>query len=286
MPSIREFPLDTAALGTHMYREEPHRTTSTGVCIPEDMRTELQVFLSQFLRFIGCTETLFMRVDAFLTAQSLSIIEINVELQDGWGIALNLLRASGNHLHENKQAAWPTEIIAYNDDYLPEFELARNEFARLGHTLSIASWEERPNVPLKSPFDDKLHLAQFSRTWKGTRVHVPKTDWVERTAWDALPEDVVFKFRHKYGEQALRAHYSVIQRSRIGKGKFLREMYNAGHVVVQERMEPCRLADGSVTQAIILCADDEPITGYLQVAPAGVFVINDRTAAKGPLVFE
>lgn len=286
MPRIHEYGLDTAMLATRMYREEPHRTTSFGVSIPEDVRAELQVFLGQFLCFVGCTEQLFMRIDAFLSLQGLNIIEINAELQDGWGVALNLLRASNGRMRLNDRASWPTEIIAYSSDYVPEFELARQEFAHLGHACDIVMSADRPDVPMKSVFDDKLYLAQFSQVWNGVRIQTPKTSWADNTTWDSLPEDAVFKFRHKYGAQALRARYSVIQRSGIGKGRFVREMYDAGHVVVQERIEPFRLGDESVTQAILLCANDKPITGYLQVAPADTFVINDRTAAKGPLVFE
>ena len=286
MPTIRTFTLDSAELAERIYRDYPHKTTSVGATLTESVQHELKEFLEAYLRFLGSNEHQFLRLDVFLSDDVLNVIEINAELQDGWGVALNLLRASGNTLPMCNGAKFPTEIIAYSEDYLPEFELAQNELARIGKEMQIAWWRDRPGIPSKSLFDDKMYLAQFSREWRGDQVHIPKTYWAENTAWEQLPDDVVFKFRHKYGEQAQRARYSVACRADIGKGKFVRQCYTAGHAVVQERIEPLRLEDGSATQAIIMCSGCHPITGYLQVAPPNVFVINDRTACKGPLVFE
>jgi hypothetical protein len=209
-----------------------------------------------------------------------------VELQDGWGVALNLLRASGNTPRPIKGTMLPMEIIAYSEDYIPEFELAQREFAILGHEMQIVGWRERQGVASKSKFDDKLYLAKFSRVWCGNLVRVPAIHDILSTCWDDLPDDVVFKFREKYGEASRKARYSVARRAQIGKGKYMRQCYNEGTAVAQEYTEPLRLEDGSATQAIILCSGATPVTGYLQVAPQGVFIINDKTASKGALVLK
>jgi hypothetical protein len=241
MFTIRTFTLNTSEIATSIYRDCPHQTTSVGMILTESARHELGEFLEAYLRFLGSNEHLFLRFDIFLGNDALNVIEVNAELQDGWGVALNLLRASGNTLPVCNDANFPTEIIAYSEDYLSEFKLAQSELARIGKEMKIAWSHDRPGIPSKSPFDDKLCLAQFSREWRGNRVRIPKTYWVENTDWEQLPDDVVFKFRHKYGEPAQRARYSVATRSGIGRGKFMHQSYVAGHVVVQERIEPFRL---------------------------------------------
>lgn len=286
MLTVRTFPLDDSIVAKRIYRDYPHQTTTVGCVIAEPARRELASFLEEFLRFINCGENLYLRLDVFLNGGVLNVIEINVELQDGWGVALNLLRASGNKPKPFNGAVLPPEIIAYSEDYIPEFELAQREFATIGHTMQIVGWRERQGVPSKSKYDDKLYLADFSRLWRGSLVHVPPMYSVENTVWEDLPYDAVFKFREKYGEASRKARYSVARRVDIGKGKFMRQCYNAGTAIAQEYIEPLRLDDGSATQAIILCAGATPMTGYLQVAPQSIFVINDKTASKGALVLE
>lgn len=286
MLTIRTFPLDDSIVARRIYRDYPHQTTTVGCVIAESVQRELTSFLEEFLRFINCDENLYLRLDVFLNSGVLNVIEINIELQDGWGVALNLLRASGNKPKPFSGAVLPREIIAYSEDYIPEFELAQREFAALGHAMQVVGWRERQDVPAKSKYDDKLYLAQFSRLWRGGLVHIPSMYSVGNTVWEDLPHDVVFKFREKYGEASHTARYSVARRTQIGKGKYMRQCYNAGTAIAQEYIEPLRLDDGSATQAIILCAGVTPVTGYLQVAPQGVFVINDKTASKGALVLE
>lgn len=285
MPRVHTFDLDTSVVARRIYRNYTHETTVVGATIETTVCKELSEFLHAYLAENRCSEHVFLRVDAFVDADSLRIIEVNAELQDGWGVALNLLRASGNVPQRNR-APFPTEIIVYYEDYLPEFELAREEFRRLGHEMQIVSWRKRPGVLLKNPLDDKMCLARFSRLWQGSRVRIPRTYWNENTVWEDLPDDVIFKFRHKYGTHSRKAGFSVARRSDIGNGKYIRRCYAKGDVIAQERILPFTTADGSVTQAIILCSGYVPVTGYLQVAPQGTFIINDKTAQKGPLVLE
>ena len=285
MPQLKEFGLDESVVAKRIYRDYSHQTTRAGLVVEKEIRDELHSFLSSFLDFVGSDHSVFLRVDAFAAASVLNIVEINVELQDGWGVALNLLRASGNTPYFNGSTRLPTEIILYREDYLPEFELAQQELALLGHQLEIVGWRTRPGVGAKGAFDSKMYLAKFSQTWCGKRVCVPKTYIADTTPWGDLPQDVVFKFCDKYGKPARKARYSVARRHEIGHGKFMRKCYLAGEAIAQEYIEPLRLENGASTQAIVLCSGCNPLVGYTQVAPPGVFIINDRTAKKGALVF-
>lgn len=295
MTRITQFHLDESILAKTIYKGYPHKTTATGLLLGEEVREELRAFLRQFLQCSGYPEDdLYFRIDAFIGEEGLYIIEINVELQDGWGVALNLLRASGNELFIPYGAIsrLPTVFQNYGNGYRTEFELACEELALLG-------FEKRPIVqdmpsylapgtpvyPPKHELDSKIYLARFAPQWDGESVIVPRMFCVETTPWDAVPEDVIFKFCRKYGPEARKARYSVLDRSKAGKAKFIRRCYNAGTLVAQKRVSPLTLDDGSVTQAVILCVGPQPATGYLQVSPAGTMVINDKTAKAGPLLF-
>ena len=279
-----QFELDSSVVAPVIYKDLPHRTTSVGLKVSKTVQEELQKFLQGFLEFHGRSEhDTFIRVDAFFSQEKLYIIELNVELADGWGVALNLARAcNGGLVLPNTKM--PSKYVAYSSNYLPEYQLAIEEFRLLGHSgVSIEThWGKTEE---KDPLDNKLALEQFSRTQIAGVVGTPRMYSVENTPWVQVPEDVVFKFTEKYGSEATRARYSVKKRSGIGKGEFMRKCYNRGRAIAQERIEPRRLSDGSVTQAIIMCSGSTPVTGYLQVAEAREFIINDRTARKGPLLF-
>jgi hypothetical protein len=285
VPRIQTFELDSSIVAPRIYGTYPHEVTSIGLSIEQDIKEELSRFLEEYLRFLEADAHIFMRVDAFIERDKLNIIEINIECQEGWGIALNLLRASGN-TSSLKNTRLPAEIIQYASDYRPEFELAQKECALLGHDMHIVNWKERPGILARSIFDSKIYLARFAQIWKGKKIHVPNIYLAETVPWEKIPTEVVFKFCEKYGVPACKAKYSVTTRRDIGKGKFMRKCYGEGNAIAQERIAPFQLSDGSVTQAIIMCAGSAPVTGYLQVAPACEFIINDKTARKGPLVFE
>ncbi len=279
------FDMDQSIVAPVTYRDYPHLTTPIGVEIGPKIREELRQLLAGFLKFHKRDEKgTFIRVDAFLSEDGLNIIEFNVELADGWGVALNLARSCGKPVELPVGVELPRRYVAYKSDYLPEYRLAISEFGKLGQN-SMSIKEDFWTSEEKDPLDSKLCLEQFARTWNGDTVRIPKLYSVETTLWESLPENVVFKFTEKYGPEALRARYSVAPREKIGKGKHVRQSYNASRAVAQERIVPHTLHDGSVTQAIIMCSGSIPITGYLQVAPQGEFIINDRTGRKGPLLF-
>ncbi len=296
MPRIKKFELDQSVLAKQIYTGHPHMTTSVGLVIDQRTKSELNRVLQGFLHFAGCDRHVFLRIDVVVDAsEALHVIEINVETQEGWGIALNLLRSSGNSLDEC--SALPAEIINYGDlpeknPYLPEFELARDEFSRVGRTLAVPSWRERPGIPLKSELDDKIHLARFSRVWKqrgeSGRVVLPGGYCRDDCGWQDVPDCAILKFRMKHGPAARRAGFSVIERMdpRLGKGKYVRRSFESGEMVAQDQVAPLMLNMAHRVQAIILCSGSNPVTGYTQIASSDSFVVNDKNSCKGPLVFE
>jgi hypothetical protein len=290
MTQVTEFQLNENVLAKSIYKSYPHKTTQTGLLLKDEVRQELKAFLKHFLQCSGYQEEgLYFRIDAFIGEERLYIIEVNVELQDGWGVALNLIRASGNVLSPNG-AVLPKAFTDYGNGYKAEFELACSELALLGVAAAVTSKQYylAPGQEVRPPkheMDSKMYLARFASRWDSESVIIPRMYCAETTPWDEIPEDVIFKFCHKYGAEALKARYSVIERSNVGKAKFVRKCYNKGTLVAQERVSPLMLDDGSVTQAVIMCAGTEPVTGYLQVSPAGTIVINDKTAKAGPLLF-
>ncbi len=286
MPIIQYFDLDESVVAPTVYRGLPHRATNTGVIIEQEIILELNYFLEEFLRFTGYDhEQLFFRIDAFLREEGLDIIEVNVELQEGWGIALNLLRAAGRIPQMPRDAELPARFVITTTDYLAELQLACQEFKFLGHEASVEVVEDGSTRATKHPLDSKIHLARFCPHWWGEQVAVPHMYHVDYMPWQGIPPDVVFKFCQKYGPESAAARYSVIRRRAAGRAKHLRECYNRRALIAQQCVQPARSPAGEVTQAVILCAQHHPITGYLQVAPPDTFVINDKTGRAGPLVF-
>ncbi len=307
MIQLNRFPLKSELVAPNIYGRYLHRTTDLGVLVPEEHRSELRRFLHEFLRFSGYPEKgVYLRVDAFMNQGQLQIIEINAHFVDGWGIALNLARAAGRPVELNG-ASFPEIWTTSNEIYRPELELACQELTLQGYrcrtmpydevlqrTDTEVYWYGRFNryrdYPLVRPtfgqdLDNKYNLARFSWQWESALVEIPLYYSQEVTDWDELPRNVVFKFCDKAGPEVARARSSVLYRDQIGKGKFVRQCYRAETAVAQEVIRPTRLDDGSLTQLIVMAAGSEPLTGYLQVVPAGTRIINDNST-HGPLIFD
>lgn len=297
MIRFAEFDLNPEVLASTVYLNYPHRTTRSGIVIGQDVRDEVGEFLGQFIASMAAPDGLFFRIDVFIQTHGLQIIEVNVELQDGWGVGLNLLRAAGQPLEIPVGTRMPGQFVDHGDGHTKEFVLACYELKRLGRNCTIVNksrsfghglppLEPKRSFPRKSEWDSKIYLARFSDKWLGKRVGIPAMYCHETTPWEAVPDNVVFKFCHKHGPEAERAKYSVIPRDRAGKAKFIRRCYLDGSLVAQQRIEPACLPDGRAVQAVILCSGTNAVTGYLQVADRETFIINDRTASCGPLVWE
>ncbi len=264
------------------------------------MKAELQEFLTQFLASAGAPDHgVYLRVDAFFDELCLKIIEINACFVDGWGIALNLTRAA-NHPVYLSHVRFPTLWVVEEKLYRPEAELACDELrlhdqqARVIRPGELKQMKKQPLVywygrsrdypnivPAGGPsLDNKLHLARFSRGWQGDLVHTPHCHWNEATPWDELPPDGVVKPCDK--DRANSVQVSNISSHRLPV--HLRQLYEAGKIVVQERIEPYLTPHGSPTQLIIMTAGARPIAGYLQIARPGTFCITDNST-HGPLLF-
>jgi hypothetical protein len=287
MPEFIQLDLDRTKLAASVYRGTSHRTSPWGLIVEQEVKRELEEFLKAFMSFVQCPLDSFLRLDAFPTPRGLTIIEINVELQDGWGVALNLLRAAALPLEIPAGIAMPERFVDYGDGHREELELACSELSLLAHSCSVVEQLLPEGMhPEKSEWDSKMYLARFRHFWAGQHVQVPMMYSVDFASWESIPPNVVLKFTHKYGPESASAGFSVLSREKAGKGRFLRRCYADGKLVAQEKATPALLEDGSVAQVVILCSGSYPITGYTQVAAPRTFVINDRTGAVGPLVFE
>ena len=286
MPQVRNFALNKEIIPERIYKAEKHLVVSTGIEIEFSVQEELRRFLREYLLFIGAPEPTYLRIDAFPRGDCIDIIEVNVELREGWGVGLNLARAAGLPVTVPAGVRLPERFICYSDAYREEFELAQGEFLLLGQNVHITAW--RPEICQRASelaLDDKLHLARFAKVWRSALVRIPSMYVYPDVQYDEVPEHVVFKFRQKMGRLADTAGYSVITRSDPRFRKRIRTWYTDGDMIAQHRVAQMLLEDDSPVQCIIMCAGTEPVTGYLQVAPPDTFVINDKSARKGPLVF-
>lgn len=285
---LSEFLLNPNVLASEIYAGAQHITTPAGLAIPEYVRTKLGEFLAQFIVHAQIPLDLhpFLRIDAFFDEHALHIIEINVETREGWGIALNLLHAAGHLLDQNLALLLPREFITFpSSKYIPEYELAAREAQRYGVEIRHRPYTQKEVGMGTYPYSNKLYLADFSRVWNGTCVHIPPIFHHPHVIWENIPEAVVFKFCNKLSPECQAAGYSVATRAQINRGKHMRRCYTNRNAIAQALIPPALTAGNQVCQAIIMCAGATPVTGYLQVAPAGTFIINDKTAAKGPLIF-
>lgn len=174
MIKFKTFELDRTIVAPVIYRDYPHKTTPVGLVVEMAVVQELKCFLKKFLEFHNRTEAgTFIRVDAFFSENGLQVIELNVELADGWGVALNLARASGNLVTLPLGIELPSHYVAYTSNYISEYQLAVKEFCRLGH--HVGDIESRYcEIEIKDELDNKMCLERFSRIWKGDLVKVPK----------------------------------------------------------------------------------------------------------------
>lgn len=279
MPYLQETLLDRAVVAPSIYGDFPHFVTNLSLVIENKVKTELERFVREYAAFLDADDRYF-RIDLYFDGDRVYVIEVNVEVADGWGVALNLLRAAGREPCE--KATFPSVFPTFPDDpRVTEFKLAVNEFAILGATSSI---EVLP-VRTFDPLDNKLHLARFSDMWVGERVRIPRLYWNGNAAWEDVPEDVYLKFADKFCVEAIRSRYSAKPRSELGKAKQMKQLFAEGNAIAQERVEPSLTACGKQVQAVAMCSGSQVVTGYIQVAPAERSVINDKGTEKGALIF-
>jgi len=279
MPYLKETFLDRAIVAPSIYGDFPHLVTNLSLIIESDIKAELGRFMREYATFLDAEDKYF-RIDLYFDGDRVYVIEVNVEVADGWGVALNLLRAAGRTLFE--RAIFPSVFPTFPDDpRVTEFKLAVNEFAILGVTSSIEALPVRTFDPL----DNKLHLARFSDMWVGERVKVPRLYWNGNATWEDVPQDVYLKFTDKFCPEAVKSRYSAKPRSELGKAKQMKQLFAEGKAIAQERVSASLTECGKQVQAVVMCTGTEVVTGYIQVAPVDRNVINDKGTEKGVLMF-
>lgn len=279
MPYLQKTLLDRAIVASSIYGNSPHLVTDLSLVIEAEIRAELERFMQEYAAFLNAQDKYF-RVDLYFDRDQVYVIEVNVEMADGWGVALNLLRAAGCRPCES--ATFPTTFPTYpGDPRETEFSLAVEEFALLGARASVKELPERTFDPL----DNKLHLARFSDVWEGQRVKIPRLYWNGNAAWEDVPQDVYLKFADKFCIEAIKSRYSAKPRSELGKAKQMKHLFTEGRAIAQERVSPSLTTCGKQVQAVAMCSGSQVVTGYIQVATAERNVINDKGTEKGVLIF-
>jgi hypothetical protein len=279
MPYFQETMLDRAIVAPSIYGDFPHLVTNLSLIVEDDIKVELGQFMREYAAFLDAQDKYF-RIDLYFDADHVYVIEVNVEVADGWGVALNLQRAAGCKPCE--RATFPNVFPTFpGDPRETEFRLAVNEFAFLGVDSSVQLLSER----IFDPLDNKLHLARFADRWVGERVKVPRLYWNGNAAWEDVPQDVYLKFADKFSPEAIRSRYSAKPRSELGKAKQMKQLFAEGSAIAQERVITALTPCGKQVQAVVMCAGSQVVTGYIQVASAGRSVINDKGTLKGPLIF-
>lgn len=281
MLRLQPVPLDRAIVAPSIYANLPHVVTNTGLVIENVVKVELEQFLREYCAFLGVAahEKCF-RIDLYFDQGRVYIIEVNVEVADGWGVSLNLQRAAG--ISPAVPVVVPAVIPTYpHDPRETEFQLAIGEWARLGACISLAVHPER----LIDPLDNKLHLARFAPLWRGERVVIPPLFWHGNAAWEDVPEDVYLKFAEKFCVEAVTSRYSAKPRCELGRARQMQRLFTEGRAIAQKCISPFQTTVGEQVQAVVMCAGAHVVTGYIQIAPPTRTVINDKGTKKGALIF-
>jgi len=284
MLAVKPIELDAAVVAESIYGNLPHTVEPVALTLSTAIQTELQTFMTEFAAFtkISNVSEKCFRLDLYFDGTTVFVIEINVEIADGWGVSLNLLRAAGKSLSPMVVSLLPQVIPTFPGDLRStEFDLARSEFQMYGQTAAVVVGASR----VFDELDSKIYLARFAQVWKGSLVKVPKTYYADACPWEKVPKDVYLKFADKFCSEAIKARYSAKPRFELGRAKQMRKLYQAGQAIAQERIDSYRLADNRQVQAVVMCSGTTPVTGYIQIAGPERQVINDKDTAKGALVF-
>ncbi len=281
MPKLTTVTLDRGLVAPSIYADAPHLVTEQALLLDSETRNELHRFMTQYVRFLGFRGVrMGYRLDLYFDQDRVYVIEVNVELADGWGVSLNLLRAAQAEFEFD---GWlPKRFPTFPDDpRQTEFQLAISEFGLLNHQAELDFHPAR----IVEVCDNKLYLAKFAETWRGERVLVPKIYWHGTSDWVDVPADVYLKFANKFSPEAVKSRYSAKPRSELGRARQMQRLFQDGKAIAQQQVSPALTASGEVVQAVVMCYGPKPITGYIQLADPERQVINDKGTKKGPLIF-
>ena len=279
MPYLQEAVLNRPMVAPSIYGDFPHFVTNLSLVIEREIKIELTKFIQEYATFLGAQEKYF-RIDLYFDQDYVYVIEVNVEVADGWGVALNLLRAAG--CVPIQGVTFPAVFPTFPDDPREtEFRLAVKEFALLNQNSSVEVFPER----VFDPLDNKIYLARFSDVWGGQRVKIPRLYWSGNATWEDIPQNVYLKFADKFCAEAKKSRYSAKPRSELGRAKQMRQLFREGRAIAQERVSPSLTVCGKQVQAVVMSSGLQVVTGYIQVAPANRTIINDKGTEKGVLIF-
>ncbi len=299
--SFREFAMDKSIVAPIIYDNKPHRTTNAGIVLSKKVTEELIRFLTGFNESVGmgankpCCFGPYYRIDAYFDENCLHILEINAAFVDGWGTALNLARASGITVDENR-LSFPVGFSCKDRVYQPELQLFINELGRRDLLNEGCSSDVLPtyvydrveeNVDHIFPYDgvrldNKRNLGLFSRAWASDVVKMPRHYMAPEESWEQIPQDVVLKFCDKGSKECTRARQSVFFGKPSGKAPFIKKCYNTQQLLAQEMVQPARVGNKNC-QLVILVIGNTPLTGYVQYGWEKI--INDDSI-HGPLMIE
>jgi hypothetical protein len=315
MSSIQvvEFPFDKTQFPSSLYGSKPYRVGNIGLTMPRNIKHEAEQLVQEFLSVCQFKkEEVYLRLDFFVdpNLEEVHLLEINSRLVDGWGAAFSLAKAGGQNIEEVAADARRADFPHYwhlpfsNRVYRNDFDFALRELNQLGVDASelptlngktdewiyYYGWD-RPetNDALIAPqfgyeIENKIHLARFSRVWRGERVKVPLGYSLGTAAWEEIPRDqVVFKFCEKHSEDSDRARTSILYPDEVGKGRFARQCYGRGTIVAQD-LVPTLESDGRICQLILLASSAAVIGGYVLWASHGTRIITDAYE-HAPLVW-
>jgi hypothetical protein len=296
--------LDCSLLSKTIFVGTTYHTTNTGLEIPKVVKDELERFLKLYLEMSGIKETegVFFRVDLYPDEEDgvFWIIEVNALFVDGWGIALNFTRATGQTI-KIEDGLFPKVWTTEDPLYVPELELAcqeltlatgqKHEFepaSSCRHNQHLAYWYGRSRLrenlwPTNGELlDDKILLCRMATRWNGRCINIPESFSSETGGWDHLPDrqNLVFKLRRKWTNPRMSVQFG----DQIGKGKFWRKLWCEDEAIAQTRIKQTATADNQPVQAIVLTAGSRVIAGYIQLAQPGTRIINDNSV-HGPIIF-
>ena len=302
---IVEFSFDKAQFPVSLYGNKPYNVGNIGLNIPRCIKEEAERLVQEFLT--ACqfeAERIYLRLDFFVdpNLKEIYLLEVNSRLVDGWGAAFSLARVAGQGIEEISAHAYRAKfphlwhLPFSNRVYQSDFDFALHELNQLGVSVSeletlggqsSGEWVyyygwDRPDKKglriapsLGYEIENKVHLARFSREWRGRLVKIPLGYSVYGSVWEDIPREwVIFKFCEKHGKDSERAGKSVLYPDEVGKGRFVKQCYARGTIVAQDLITPLKVND-KICQLILLTNHAEVIAGYVLWAPRGTRIITD-----------
>lgn len=277
-----------------IYSGEIREYSEQGVELNIQIIAEFNQLLAAFTQFVWQKRTSYYRVDAYFDDDKLYILDINASFVDGWWNAMNMSRAMWNPQTSDDMDVFPENFYLQDGLYRPEFELFRSELEKLWissqevfdvseryKTYAYWVFDKKENL---FPFDgvridNKMNLALFSKIWEWNNIEIPNIILPSDCSWQDTPKDFVYKITWK-SDISNRWTWKV----KIWKPKkwaWAWKQWENYKMVAQQPVETLKNSKGQSMQLIIMCANDQAITGYVQSSVSDI--INDNSV-QSPLI--